>query len=124
MLLYIPLLLFYLVLLVLFTQLNITSAVTTYERKRRWKKGKILHQEMDDDIPDLKTLKRSKKQKRKPKYRHRRIDMDEHIRMCEYTHGFQSRYHMSRKAFDMLCEILDIQVNEKNSVNLQKVMIR
>ena len=35
--------------------------------------------------------------------------------MCEHTHGFQSCYHMSKQAFDRLCDILDIQVDEKKS---------
>ena len=70
---------------------------------------------MNGDIAEVQILKRSKKQKRKPKYRHWRIDMEEHIRMCEYTHGFLSLYHMSKQAFDRLCDILDIQVHEKKS---------
>ena len=46
----------------------------------------------EDDEGELFILKR-KKQRRKEKYVHDRLDMDRHFGMCLHTNGFQLRYH-------------------------------
>ena len=70
-----------------------------------------------DELNKLTILKKKKKQSRKKKYKHQRLDMEEHFKMCLYTNGFQTRYHMSKKAFDKLVDILKITVDKLKSKN-------
>ena len=117
MLLLLPTLVFY---LFLTTFLLYIDGVTSAKVRYKWKRGTVLQKEMrsaENELSELQTISKRVKQKRRPKYCHRRLNMDEHFNMCEYTNGFQTRYHMSRNAFDGLVKILDIKVNEKQSRN-------
>ena len=59
----------------------------------------------------------SKKQRRKKKYKHKRLDMKQHIKMCIETDGFERRYHMTYESYLKLVEILNIKVDEQKSRN-------
>ena len=71
---------------------------------------------IEDDQDELDVIF-NRKQRRRKKYKHDRLDMDRHFEMCELTNGFQRRYHMSRDAFDDLVRILNITVDEARSRN-------
>ena len=64
----------------------------------------------DDEIP-------GEKQRRNPKWRFKRIDMNEHFEMCEHTNTFVRHYHMTRPSFHALVDILDISIDATKSMN-------
>lgn len=57
------------------------------------------------------------KDERRIKYKHRRINWEEHMDMLRHTRQFQSRYHMKESSFNTLINLLrdDIKVNEVRS---------
>ena len=90
------------------------------QSKKEWKTSRFVRKHaVEDNIEELSAL-RVKKEKRREKFRHRRMDLGEHFEMCDTTGGFQSRYHMSFEAFERLVEILNIDVNEVCSLGLQQ----
>ena len=53
------------------------------------------------------------------KYKHRRLNWDEHVQKLQHTKQFHSRYHMTLPSFNKLVELLrpSIVVNETKSRN-------
>ena len=66
----------------------------------------------DNEVP-------RKRQERRKKWRYKRLDIDEHFRMCLHTNTFSRRYHMSLESFEALVRILkiDISLDATKSMN-------
>ena len=73
----------------------------------------------DDEEEDLLFfLLHAAAKKRRVKWKHKRINWENHLKKIRHIRGFQSRYHMTEPSFNKLVSILraDLQVNELQSV--------
>lgn len=72
-----------------------------------------------EDLDDLDTIFGARKQERKIKWTHQRVDWDYHWRMLVHTGEFQSRFRMSEDSFETLLEVLrdSLTVSIKHSMS-------
>ena len=78
--------------------------------------SKLVHGN-EGEADELSILRNSGKINRSKKFRHNRLNLPQHTRMCIATGGFERRYHMTYDAFTQLVDILDIKVDFKQSSN-------
>ena len=71
----------------------------------------------DTSFDDMTRIFEQNKSQRKIKFNYKRVDWEEHLRMCRHTNGFYCRYHMREVSFDKLVDLLreDITVDEIRS---------
>ena len=112
-----PLITYFLFFLLVFEVINVsaTRRATGNVFKRSPTLSNIVFGQ-DNEMDEI-LICSSKKQKRRKKYKHKRLNLDDHIDMCNETDGFERRYHMSYDSFKRLVKILNIKVDEQKSRN-------